>query len=487
MGARSHPVDAHLTSARALDGVGPEIGGFTIVEVLVAITVLVIAMVGAALLFENAIVTSGNTRNRVVAANLATQQMENVRGMAADPTQFTSIPQGQTVFAGTSQKVNGIQFTVTQNAAFVGQTSSTSTCDTPGGTTGQILQVNEIVTWPGMAGTKPVMQVTTLAPPVGAYSASSGSIAAKVFDSTGAVAQNVSVQVVGPTTLTQQTTTEGCAYFAFIPVGTYTVTVIEGTGVGDQEVVAPSQTASVSVGQTASVQFQYDSPATVVATLPSPANTPGAPAYATGMSISVANTGLQPYGQFAFPASSTGDVTTSPVLFPYSSGYTVYAGNCTDNNPLGKDTNRNQFYPTAAPVPIAVAPNGSTATTVPLYTLAIHVQNSVAVAVADTTPTAAETSTFAAPYSAVCTDGTATGSAPTLGLTTLNATGDSVTSLPLGHWTIRATCTRGMPACVSSNKSGSVNVWVKPDGVYAVDAAGASTTMFTGPITVVVS
>ena len=74
--------------------------GFTIVEVVVAITVLVVAMLGAALLFENAIVVSGNTRNRVVAANLATQQMENVRGLAADPTKFTTIPQGQTVFAG---------------------------------------------------------------------------------------------------------------------------------------------------------------------------------------------------------------------------------------------------------------------------------------------------------------------------------------------------------------------------------------------------
>ena len=63
------------------------------------------------------------------------------------------------------------------------------------------MQVNEIVTWPSMGGTKPVKQVTTLAPPVGAYSASSGSIAAKVFDSTGAVAQNINVQVDGPTTL----------------------------------------------------------------------------------------------------------------------------------------------------------------------------------------------------------------------------------------------------------------------------------------------
>jgi Tfp pilus assembly protein PilV len=452
-----------------------------VIEVVVASTLLVAALLGAALLFENAIVVSGNTRNRVVAANLATQAMEAVRGMAADPAQFTSIPQGQTVFAGSTQNVNGIQFTVTQNVQFVAQASATSSCDTPGSSTGQIMQVNELVTWPGMRGTKTVKEVTTLAPPVGAYSASSGAIATKVFDSTGAVAQNVNVQIAGPATATQQTTTEGCAYFAFLPVGTYTVSVIEGTGVGDQEVVAPAQTASVSVGQAVSIQFQYDTPGTITATLPA------APPYATGMSLSVANTGLQPYGQFSFPANVSGSTTLSPSLFPYASGYTVFAGNCTDNNPLGKDTNHNLLYPAAAPVPLGVTPGGTASTTVALYPVALHVQNSTAVAVANTTPTAAETATFPAPYAAQCTTGTATGSAPTLGLTTTNATGDSTTALPLGHWTLKATCIKPAAPCPTSNKVGTVNVWVKPDAVYAVDAGGASTTAFAGPITVLVT
>ena len=457
---------------------GP-VEGFTVIEVVVAVTILVTAMLGAALLFENGIIVSGNTRNRVVAANLATQAMENVRGMAADPTQFTNIPQGQTVYAGTDQRVNGIQFTVTQNVQFVAQNSTLSSCDSPSGaTSGQIMQVNELVTWPEMAGTKTVREVTTLSPPVGAYSMSSGSIAVKLYDSTGAVGQNINVQIVGPMTQTQQTTTEGCAYFAFLTPGTYTVTVIEGTGVGDQEVASPAQTASVSVGQVASLQFQYDSPGRITGTFAA------TPTPASGMSMSVANTGLQPYGQFSYAA--TGNSTTSPSLFPYTSGYTVFAGNCTDNNPLGKDTNRNPFYPTAAPVPVSVAPNGSATTAVPLYPVAVHVQSSVG-PVANTTPTAAETTGFAAPYTAICTTGTATGTAPTLGMVTTNATGDSTTALPLGHFTLKGTCTKGAPACLSKNMSGTVNVWVKPDGVYGVSGTGASTTLFAGPITVPVS
>lgn len=261
---------------------------------------------------------------------------------------------------------------------------------------------------------------------------------------------------------------------------------IVGTGVGDQELATPTQNASVSVGQTVSIQFQYDNPATITATFPA------TPAPATGMSLSVANTGLQPYGQFTFaPTYTAGATVTSPNLFPYASGYTLFAGNCTDNNPLGKDTSHTVLYPTATPPIITVTPNGAAnAGTVPLYSVAVHVQNSTTpvVAVANTTPTAAETTSYPSPYAAQCTSGTATGSAPTLGMVTTNTTGDSTTLLPLGHWTIKATCTKPAPACLSANKVGTTPIWVKPDGVYQVNnVTGASTTVFPGAVTVVVN
>jgi Tfp pilus assembly protein PilV len=461
--------------------------GFTVVEVVVAITILLVALLSAALLIENGIAVSGNTRNRVVAANLATAAMENVRGLAADPAKFTTIPQGTTYYQGADQNVNGIQFKVTQEVEFVGRDSTTSSCDSPGTPASeQIMQVSQTVTWPNMGGTQPVRQVTTLAPPVGAYSASSGSLAVKVYNAASKPDGGVSVQITGPETKTLATTSEGCAYFDFITPGTYTATIVSG-GVSDQELASPVQTASVVIGQTTPLQFQYDAPATIDATFPSPSNTAGAPPYATGMSISVGNTGLQPYRQFSFPATTTGDTTSSPDLYPYASGYTVFAGNCTDNNPNGIDTNGNAFYPTAGDAPVSVAANTTTPVTVPLYTLAIHVQNAAATPVDSVVPTAGETAAFGAPYTAVCTNGTATAAPPTLGLATTSATGDSTTALPLGHWTITAKCTAGAPACPTADAGGSVNVWVRPDGVYDVDGSGAYTTMYPGPITVTVS
>ncbi len=445
----------------------PADAGFTVVEVLVALTILIIALVGSALLFENGIIVSGNTRARVVAAQLATQQLEELRGTAADPTKWPTIPQGQTLF---NQNVNGSQYVVTQDVQFVSQRSAQSSCDSPGSGSGDIMQVTETVTWIGMAGTKPVQQTTTLAPPVGAYSAASGSIAVKVFNASGQTSQNINVQVTGSTTQTQQTTAEGCAFFYALTPGTYTVTIIEGTGVGDQEVVAPAQSTSVSVGQTASLQFNYDSAATINVT----GYTNSTATAASGLTYSVADTGLQPYGQFSFPANST---SLTP-LFPYAAGYTVFAGSCTDSNPIGKDGRGNLFYPTLNPTPLDVPPAASATTTVPLYTLQLLVKNSSGTLQNGATSTMTATTGYAKPYVSVCTSGTANATGPTLGLVNTNAAGTSTTAVPLGHWTIT---TR------SGTKSASTNVWVKPDAVYTVDANGNAVSAVSGALNVTVN
>jgi Tfp pilus assembly protein PilV len=445
--------------------------GFTIIEVLVATTILMTALIGAALLFENAIIVSGNTRNRVVAAHLATEALEKVRGTAADPTKFASLPQGNTP---STRTVNGIRYSISQDIRPVDFTSSTSSCNTPFNSNSVFL-VSESVTWPGMAGTKPVTQATTLAPPVGAFTADKGAIAVKVFDSNGAVRSSIRVTVVGGTTNTTiETTSEGCAFFVGLAPGTYTVSVVEGTGVGDQETTTPSQSTSVTVGSTASIQFNYDTAARVDAS----GWSNGVATPATGIPLSIGNAGLQPYSQYSIAAGQT----SFPTVFPYANGYSVFAGNCTDNNPLGKDTNRNLFYPTLVVTPLNVDPGATSSTAVPLYDVPVFVKNGSGTGQSAATVTATATATFPAPngqYTRVCTSGTGTGTAPTLGLVTTDTAGNSTTAMPLGHWTISA---------VKGTKSGQTNVWVQPDGTYNVSSStGLATTKITGPVNVTVS
>jgi hypothetical protein len=282
------------------------------------------------------------------------------------------------------------------------------------------------------------------------------------------------VQVAGPSTQVIETTSEGCAFFAFLAVGTYSVSVIEGTGVGDQETSTPSQSTSVTVGSTSSIIFNYDT----AATIQSSGFSNGTALAATGIPLSVGNAGLQPYSQYSIAANQT----SFPSVFPYANGYTPFAGNCTDNNPLGKDTNRNLFYPTLAVTPLNVDPGATTSTQIPLYDVPVFVKDGSGTAQSSAVMSATSTGTFPLPngqYTQVCTSGTGTGSPPTLGLVATNTAGNSTTALPLGHWTIKA---------VKGTKNGQTNVWVKPDGIWAVSSStGLATSLITLPVTVTVS
>ncbi len=460
--------------------------GFTVIEVVIAMTILLIALLGAAGLFGNAIIVSGNTRNRVVAQHIATKYIEKVRGQAADPTKFVSIVEGG---SDATETVNGVTYSVHQDIQWTWTNSNQSACDStapssPGNT--PVLQANETVTWTGMAGTKPVSETTTLAAPVGAYSSNSGSIAVKVLDAAGDPRSNINVRVQsvsGGTTDTQESTTQGCAFFYGVPAGTYSVSIVDGTGVGDQEVLVPSQQTSVTVGDTASLTFAYDTAGTLNVTGFSH-DTTDPPV--TGLSLSVAATGLQPYSQYSFSSTITqytGTTSLTP-LFPYSSGYTAFAGACTDNNPLGKDTTGNLLYPALAPTPVDVPAGGTGATTVDLYPVALHVTLGGApvsgATVSMTTPVYSQPASI---YGVNCTSGTANlPTPPTLSWQgSTNATGDITAAIPLGHFKISVTKS-GSPT-----RRGSVTVWSMPDGVYAVDANGVPTTRYTGSITVPIS
>ncbi|HEV7888283.1 MAG TPA: carboxypeptidase regulatory-like domain-containing protein [Acidimicrobiales bacterium] len=429
---------------------------------VVAITLLVISLFAAAQVLTSGMRVSGDTRARVVASNLATQTIEGLRASAVDPTKFSNIPVGTTVLA--SQKISGTTFTVTQEARWVGQRSSVSNCETGGDTT-QILRVTAVVTWPNMNGTKPVQSSTTFSPPVGAYSASEGSIAAKVMNAAGQPVSTVTVSTTGGTVTTPVVTgTDGCAFFQSLAPGTYTVSVAKAGYVTDQ----PTSTQSVSVvaGQIAPLTFNFDQASTIGFT-----GFTGATPAAAGIKISVGNTSLQPYGLTTYNAGTT----SLNNLFPFTTGYTVFAGSCTDSNPLGLNTGRQPFYPGATATPTAVTPGTTTAgVTAPLYALAISVVNQSGTAQANATASALA--------SAPSNGGTCPAGTPSYTLTTTSSAapiGQSTTGVPLGHFTITAFSSNG-------SKTGNVKVWVKPDGVWAVDASGNATTKYTGAVSITV-
>ena len=327
-----------------------------------------------------------------------------------------------------------------------------------------------------MGGTKPVKQVTTLAPPVGAYSASSGSIAAKVLDSTGAVRPEH--QRAGRRSDRRDAADDDRGLLVLRVPHARVPTPCRSSRApasATRRSSIPSQTASVSVGQTASVQFQYDTAATITVTGLVAA---GRAARDRASRSAVANTGLQPYGQYSFAAGRR----VADAAVPVRERLHGVRGELHRQQPARQGHQPQPVLPDRGRSPLDGHAGRDDATTVPLYTLPVHVQNSTAVRGRrhdddrdrDDQVRGAVHVGVHERHGVPAPRRRSASSRPT-------PTGDSVTALPLGHWTITARAT-GTEAVGTVERLGRARRRLRRQRDGRVDG-----TAFAGPITVVVS
>ena len=166
-------------------GVGED--GLSLLELVVALSVFVVMILGIVASIDSGLTLTRNNAARSVAANLASQEMDTVRS-----TPFTTLTP-RTV----TQVVGSTTYSVDRQLTWVPKGATNGPCD---GTNAnpELLRVHVAVTWPAMSGVEPVISDTTLAPPIGAYSANSGHIAVKVLDGTGTGESDTSVRSAGP-------------------------------------------------------------------------------------------------------------------------------------------------------------------------------------------------------------------------------------------------------------------------------------------------
>lgn len=328
-------------------------GGFTMIEMAVAILLFAV-LIGAVMTTQSSTMNLiRSDRHRSVAANLAAQEMDTIRSM-----DFTMIPLGLTV---TEQDVDGIVYTIRHEVEWVTEGASTGACDAPPGERPAYLRVNIGVSWPTMRGVQPVESHTILTPPVGAYDPNSGNIGVKVLDRDGLGQEGIPVSITGPRNASQMTNSDGCAFFAFIPPGDYTVGVSSAGYVDLQGVAAPSQPAAVVVGATTSVSFQYDRAATLELTMRGAVL--GSPAPST-LSVNLYNTHLLPDGSKVVTGS--GNPRTVTDLFPYADGYEVWIGDCAEGDPAG--------YPGGSRLAVGTDPGTTVPATVALPEIRVTVR-----------------------------------------------------------------------------------------------------------------
>ena len=418
--------------------------GFALVELVVALVVFGLVFSAAASAIGSSLDSTRTSRQRVVAANLASRELDFTRNRFETPGQGpTSVQAGQVVnpdplpggTAGQALVVDATPFTVTRTAEWVSQGATSGPCD--GGSSGQLqyLRVSVSVTWPRMDGVDPVTDATVLTPPLGTYSSSTGHIRVKVIDRSGVPAAGHVVTVSGPGgTQSQTTAADGCAFFAFLATGAWTVGVGDAGDVDPSWDPTPSASASVTAGAVTPVSFAYDRAATVDVA----ADSGGSGfAFPSGVAVAAANASM-PLGFRTVPVTSFPAVVAN--VWPYGDGVQWWAGNCADSDPQGVDAHSAPYWPGASRGPVvATTPGQVTAASVAGDPVTVTVSSSATGA-----PVAGATVYAVHAVDNVCpgpvadpVNGSSVGQVLTVPAVT-GAAGTTSVLLPYGSWTFEA-------------------------------------------------
>lgn len=307
------PVGVPRTVVRRLRALSGE-DGVGLVELLVALSLLALVMAGTLSGLVGSMQVTGTNRHRVVAANLASGEMELIRA-----TPFADLEVG--LSAPTTTVVNGVTYSVQRQAEWIAQDAAEGGCDSPAEDQDlAFLRMTVLVRWPTMGDHPPINTESVLTPPVAAYDPFRGHLAVQVRDRDGVGAPGHRVTVTGPLPgVTQRslvTTTTGCAFFAFLDPGGYDVEVdTPGHVDAATRTAVPLLSRTIAASRTATAEFDYDRAASLTVgvagrgggLVPGPLDT------------WIGNTNLNTLGEQAFP----GETSLAP-LFPFRSGYEVW-------------------------------------------------------------------------------------------------------------------------------------------------------------------
>ncbi len=403
--------------------------GFTLIELVVAISLFAIMSSAIVASISSGLNLTRNNRNRAVAANLASQRMDQLRAMSFTQLEAqlgTQAPQTVVV-----PNPGGTPYTVTTTVNPVPVNSTSDPCDANGTSTNDLVfRVDVSVTWPSMHGVTPADAHTVISPPVGLYDQTGlGFLGVKVLGADGKAVSGVPVTVTPAVTpATNSTDTNGCAFFSGAAAGSYVVSLGSAGYVDRQGNPSPTQTVGVTANTITQVGFDYAQAATLNVTL---AGNGGA-TVPSNVAVTLGDTDFQPNGTHAF----TGSGTTRSIgnLFPTTAGYTAWAGDCADADPEGSSASGPYWQGGQRGAPVAVTPGQSAATTITLPSVSVSVQQG-GVALAGTDVVAVHASDTGCPsgesYDLGATDstGTVTAALP-YGTYALQVTGHTVSGQP---------------------------------------------------------
>lgn len=315
-----------MTHARNQDG-------FALIEVIVSAAVLAIIALAVLSGIDGATASTARERARAVAASLAEQDQERMRGYRFN--ELANIPQQP------DQVVDGVTYSVKSVASWVVDDGTVSgTCGTSGTKQSEYLRIVTTVT-SSMVGSRidPIKMESLVAAPV------SGSLAVKVEP--GVITPARVANVVGllvtaiakadNRTLTANTDAQGCAIFRGIESGNYTVRLNTSGYVDKQGNQLSEAEGTVNPGLVSVVGMTYDRAVTIninVVTLK-----PGTPFSTSALTHpskvnAVSDNAADRDVLRTFTPSSPSSTVTAAGLFPFNAAYSFFAGKCVTESPV---------------------------------------------------------------------------------------------------------------------------------------------------------
>jgi type II secretory pathway pseudopilin PulG len=338
-------------------------GGFLMVELVM--TALVVSLIGLGIFLglEGASHGSGNNRHRSIAGALAQQDQERMRAFKA--TDLSNYGETRTI------TVSGVGYTVDSRAVWLSDSSGVLSC-TNGSQSANYLRITSSVTWPGMRGIRPIVLQSLISPPAGSLSSTQGTLAVQITNQAGAGLVGLPLNLGSPANLGRTTDSEGCAVFSRVNAGSYNLTFSRSGYVDPGGVNAVTAPASVVASTTSTVTLLYAQAGAIAVSFDTKVGAL-APQAAQARATIVSHSNLPAPGRRTFNATPAPQSTiTASSLYPFTSGYGVYAGSCANNDPTVYNSN----YYASNPGLVTVAPGGSHSVTVRMPAVNILVQKS---------------------------------------------------------------------------------------------------------------
>ena len=252
----------------------------------------------------------------------------------------------------------GIRYTITQSSEWVDPGAATGACSGGASARPKFLRFTLSVVWPDMRGTAPVKSQTIITPPVTTYDAYTGAIKASVA---GSAPGNIPVSISGPENATQNTTAEGCVFIPYLSAGSYTLTLNANGFVDWDGKQLVTEALTVAVGQVADGKtIPYDQAATIIVAM----STPSGGLLPKNLPLTIFNTSLTGFKKSIAAPVPPATVRQLTSLFPFTSGYQIWPGDCNEADPEATDAANAALWPGPAKRNTAVVsqPSGTTTT-----------------------------------------------------------------------------------------------------------------------------